>query len=538
MGRLRTGSDLRLVDRVRVARQLIDDGCSPETAWFSLLKRWVLEHGGLARFADVLAHPVLDSIEPTPHNALQHATIAEMSVVHEFLLASGDMAEKRRQGQFYTPDDVARFMVSKSDAFPLGVWLDPCCGVGNLTYWLVSRQPNPEAFLLQYVRCSDLSGGALLSARIILAVAFQDRERDLFSALEPNFVQRDYLSGGPSHVPGNLPHDYVLMNPPYVGVEADSYRLFRSARSRDLFAYFTEKALRTSRGVIAITPQSFTHGRRHQDLRSVMLERPSRIQIFCFDNVPDNIFRGLKFGSENSNSVNSTRAAVFVSKACSESETPSLRITPLIRWTTRERTRMFDMADQLLAEPTVVNQRVFPKIYRGLEALYDQMESWEERLSDLLVDPSIGTIINVPTTPRYFISAVRRNLSRSSITQFAIADSDVRRVYLTLNSSLAYLWWRIHDGGMTLSKATLMSMPMPPSVDFGSDQAICLEQEFLASEATNLVFKRNSGKNNENVKHPLALVERLNNFVAPDHATRLIEIHSNTLVAALPVSSG
>lgn len=57
-----------------------------------------------------------------------------------------------------------------------------------------------------------------------------------------------------------------------------------------------------------------------------------------------------------------------------------------------------------------------------------------------------------------------------------------------------------------------MSVPMPPIEEVDTH----LLERLRASEEENLVMKLNSGRENENVKHPKDLVEALNDLVLPN----------------------
>lgn len=499
-----------------------------EAAWLSLLKLFVQRaNTGTGHFADVLGHPLLANHDARGlPDLLTGCSVAEMSVLYELLLADEAMHTKRLKGQFFTPDDVARFMAEKANSLPSGRWLDPCCGIGNLSYWLAHAAPDPEKFLLEQLRLVDTDPLALFSARAILAVTLHRRTPRLFSLMAENVECRDYLEGHPTRdVPFAGEHDYVIMNPPYARAGGD-FSSFRSARSRDLYAFFLERALRSSRGVIAITPQSFTNGDRHRDLRRLIIETSHRTTIYVFDNVPDTVFRGYKFGSENTNQVNSTRAAVSVFECTPGGTSRTFRTTPLVRWRAAERAHMFENLDRLLGRPIKPTADLFPKIPPGLEALYEE-QLHAPPLSDILVRESEWAL-NVPMTPRYFITATERPLERSSLVRLYFASEDVRRTaYLLLNSSLAYLWWRVRDGGMTLSKKTLFSTPLPSTVP-SLDIQVTLAEALRQSEEKNVVIKWNAGKPNENVKHPPALLARLNSVMAPAFADKLAALHANS----------
>jgi hypothetical protein len=86
-----------------------------------------------------------------------------------------------------------------------------------------------------------------------------------------------------------------------------------------------------------------------------------------------------------------------------------------------------------------------------------------------------------------------------------------------------YWWWRVRDGGMTLSQETILSLPVP-NFPPSSSLAKALEK----SELMNKVYKLNAGSAQENVKHPIDLIEELNRLVSPEFANLLIQLHRNS----------
>lgn len=476
--------------------------------WASLLQAHVRASG--EKFAYILNHPDFADAEPIS-DLLSGLSVGEAGILYEFSLAFVDFGSRAEQGQYFTPDDVAQFMVSHTESFSKDkVWLDPCSGVGNLSYWLVKAQDDPENFLLNNLILIDRDPLAVFIAAVIMTTHFQDKEDNLFNDFISKCVIRDYLADDP------LPaHDYTLMNPPYVQAEQDTR--FTSEKSGDLYAYFLEKAVKHSE-VIAITPQSFLNAGKFTGLRSVLAEKA--LTIYAFDNVPDTIFRGFKFGSVNSNTANSTRAAITVVQAKTDGHVS--KITPLLRWRSAERAAMFAAAQSFLA-PFTPNEDIFPKCGASLKGLYDELTS-KPALKTLLSTRPTEWKLTVPSSPRYFTPAVKRELNRSSTKVIYFKnEEDFKKAYILLNSSLFYWWWRVMDGGMTISLKTIQTLPVP---DFPADEsAIDLLEK---SEDENVVIKMNAGKPNENVKHPMGLVQKLNSLVAPDYATALFNTHKNT----------
>ena len=133
-------------------------------------------------------------------------------------------------------------------------------------------------------------------------------------------------------------------------------------------------------------------------------------------------------------------------------------------------------------------------------------------------------ILFVPSSPRYFIVALKNKVKRASQKTLYFSNSiDQNYAYLLINSSLMYWWWRVRDGGMTLSMETIFSLPCPT---FKIKNELILQLE--KSEKTNKVYKQNAGAKQENVKHSRELLHKLNKLVTPRDYQKLIELHDNS----------
>ena len=506
-----------LYARVEQVREGIDR-LGIDALWQSLVAVHALRVGGPATDAILADLPRRDpSWESDLLDGLQ---MDERSVLYEYSLAYVDHADRKASGQFFTPDDVARFLAARAATFPAGTWIDPCCGVGNLSFHLADSQPDPAAFVADRLVLVDRDPRALLIARALLATEFE-LDAAGYAALRARSRVADALS---DDLP---PFDFALLNPPYVVVPRDDR--FASADARDLYAYFIERMLVLGRGVVAISPQSFTSAAKFAGFRRLLVRRLETMDVYCFDNVPDNVFRGVKFGSQNSNRVNSTRAAVLVGRAGDPDAPRRHRITPLLRWRAHERDDLFAAADRFLADLQPDELRAFPKVGAALIPLHQRLIASTTTIGDLLVSGETDYRLEVPVTPRYFLSAVRRVLDRGHVHRLFFATPEDRdRAAVVLNSSLAYWWWRVYEGGITVAKSTLSSVPVPLEVAPAS-----LLRALDASERDNVVVKRNAGRRNENVKHPWRLLRDLNRAVAPDDVDALLATHANSHITSL-----
>ena len=498
-----------------------------EPVWQSLVAVHAQRVGGGATAAILNDLPRRDPL--WQHDLLDGLTMGERSVLYEFSLAHADHESRTAAGQFFTPDDVARFLAERAATFPDGTWIDPCCGVGNLSYWLAASRSDPAAFVAEQLVLVDRDPLALLIARALLATEF-GLDADGYARLTARSRVADALSD--EFLTGAPAFDYALVNPPYVGVPRDDR--FVSADARDLYAYFLERMLQLGRGLVAITPVTFTAGPKFAALRRLLVRGLEQLDIYCFDNVPDFVFRGVKFGSQNSNQVNSTRCAVLVGQrevgpAGAMTAVRRHRITPLLRWRAVERDELFAAADDFLAELQPDDARAFPKVGAALVPLYRTLLASETTVGDLLVRHPTPYALQVPIALRYYLSAVQRPLGRDNVHRLFFATAaDRDRAWIVLNSSLAYWWWRVYEGGIVVSKALLKSVPVPLETAPAS-----LVDLLTVSERDNLVLKLNAGLATANVKHPWRVLRDLTTACAPGYVDALLASHANTSLGGL-----
>lgn len=616
--------------------------------------------------------------------ALPPMDVGELSAFYEFTLASLDRASRKAEGQFFTPDDVAAVMAAQSrntdaSGAPLfaatGVWLDPCCGVGNLAMARIRAEPEAARadFVVSRLHLNDRDTTALFIARVLLAFKTDEtgrgRSLEMHAALQAHSTSLDLMPApaGPSGLDpsGSAPSSavrattsplvravratvtrehgaqtplYVIVNPPYLSVSSTALPGLITSRCGDLYASALESLSTGTDGLVAVTPASYLQGGTFAPLRALLLERYADLTVLAFDNVPDNVFRGVKYGSDNTNTVNSTRAAILVAARGRQGVARAATAAPdrhqstgFLRWRTSERATVMQ-ASWLASQvgPITFTAEQFPKVDGDLVPLWNRAQQWaataraEGRpavLADLYpserprrggspavpsppapppasagqspvqgrrglaaraaaagqtdlfapapsapapaasipvaVAPVADTspvgegayTLTVPTSTRYFIPAIRGTVDRGSSRVLAFASADARdRAYLAINSSLMYWWWRIMDAGLAVSQRTLDTLPLPPALQVPLDPhgpLAALVAELRHSEDANRVVKRNAGRDNENVKHPMALVERVTAGVlaggvdpvfasAQAAAARLARVHANSVLPTAP----
>jgi len=446
-----------------------------------------------------------------------HMSIGEIGVVYEALMALSDRERRKSQGQFFTPDDVASFMADQARRFPLGAWLDPCCGVGNLAWHLANAMDDPGEFVATRLTLVDLDEVALKTAQVLLVASFADPDdRSALLRLVSRSEHRSFLDPAP------LPsHDFVIVNPPYAAAARDGR--FRSAAARDLYAYFLERVADESQGFVAITPASYLSAPKYAQLRQVLSERPGG-DVLVFDNVPDTCFRGFKYGSTNSSKTNFVRAAITVSAPADR----EWKVTPILRWAARSRRNLWLTAREFLVPRRTGPSGEWAKVMPGTEGVWDALATASETLGTLVTSTPTPFRLEIASTPRYYVSASKRPLQRTSKhTLYFPSEHTMDKAYILLNSSLPYWWWRCLDGGITLPIRTLLTLPVPSAMEVNAELVRLLER----SEEDHVVTKLNAGKHNENIKRPRELVDEIDSAILPGVTYSFDQVYASDMFA-------
>jgi predicted RNA methylase len=369
--------------------------------------------------------------------------------------------EKKENGVFYTPEDISIFMSEKTKLFDdgKGVWLDPCCGLGILSICLASIQDDPVDFVKNRLIINERDNNQL---QIALG-----NFREKFG-VEPKSFNEDFLEY-------NFGEDYIIMNPPYF-----------KYRDSDIYAYFLDKASKTTKGFVSINPLSFTNGKKFKETRKNLLTF-SAINLYHFDNIPGCIFYD---------------ASVRVSIIITHNNNDDRRTTGIIRWKSSDRKKMLDNIEDNI-DDAILTENIFYKTSKNTNKYIQTTKLLSNYLCDYSEYP-----LYIANSPRYFISASTEKLDRTGQIEIFMKDLEsYNKALILLNSSYLYWWWRTNDSSMSLTKGSLLTLPW---IDVSVDEEIIAEIE--RSQIENKVYKKNSGKLQENVKHPKTLIGKLNSI--------------------------
>ncbi|MCL2599453.1 MAG: N-6 DNA methylase, partial [Firmicutes bacterium] len=152
------------------------------------------------------------------------------------------------------------------------------------------------------------------------------------------------------------------------------------------------------------------------------------------------------------------------------------------------------------------------KCHKELERVYQTWTAKAKGTINDLICTSGAYKIFVPNTCRYFTTASSRKLARGGVTELVFDNIDAYSyVYCLINSSFAYWYWRMFDGGITYSKGLLCSVPiffdLLDSTQKEWLQNMCNEMRQL--EEACIVTKNNVGVQ-ENIKFPKKFRTQIN----------------------------
>lgn len=446
---------------------------------------------------------------------LQHGeygilTVDNFGELYETGLAIQNKIKKKESGQYYTPPDVSLIMSEWLDRLNGECVCDVGCGVGNLilSYLAyIGKKRAIEIIKARKIYLYDLDEVALEICVTSILLRFG---KDLRQYL--NVVSGDFLSSS-LILPSGCK---VITNPPYAAIEnfCDSWPESEVIRStRELYSSFMEKIIKQSSAAVLITPYSFIGGEKFYPLRKIMNEHKGF--VVSFDNVPGNVFCGRKHGIFNSNTGNSVRAAITVIE--DNNDERGFRFSPLIRFKATERTRLFkcDVLEGFLGEKRQMVSRgntMFAKCHKQLEHIFD---AWL-KASGMPLGGYVSSVgkytLSMPNTCRYFTAASMGKLHRGGQITLTFTDRSVfNYVFCMINSSFAYWFWRIYDGGITYPKRLLFLLPLFHEKLSQSDKVFFsrIAQEMIERASEFVVTKNNIGVQ-ENLKYPRSYRDKIN----------------------------
>lgn len=476
----------------------------------------VLEYGLSDVWNFLTSYLIENGVDAFSKNIVDFYDIGRL---YEIGLAIENKYSKKEAGKYYTPRDVSKLMADlliENDQ--LNCVADVGCGCGNLIIEVLSKikERSLDEFnnVISNLYLFDLDKTAINICKARITAMFG------IDANAINDVCGDFLSKT-IKVPNNC---YIISNPPYSQIkEIKKNWEYKTAitESKDLYVGFIEKIIRSSKKAVIVSPQSYIVGSKFEKIRNILFEKGNG-DIYSFDNVPGTLFNGRKQGVFNTNTANGVRASILT---FNNSETKGFRLTHLIRFRTDERDNVINInyvKEQLGTKKQDLKRPL--KCFKELEFFVENIES-ELKISSLLAEEPTDYCVHVNSSARYFIVGSSKQLSRNgTMDLYAKDEESFYKLYALLNSSYAYLWWRMLDGGILIPKSLLLDIPLP-SNDYLKEDVVAYCKDLIKNEKKYLVYKKNAGVMQESIKFPEYCREKLNEMMFGNIPFELI--HSN-----------
>ncbi|MBE6782079.1 MAG: N-6 DNA methylase [Ruminococcaceae bacterium] len=439
-----------------------------------------------------------------------------ISALYEIGLAIEDKLYKKKRGQYCTPSDVSLVMAQWLQQCEGNAVCDVACGTGNLilTYLdLIGHKKARKLISDGDLYLYDSDAVALKICRTLIAVKYGTDIVDSIHITTGDFLDRTIK------LPNN---SKVICNPPYFKIESIQKSWEQSTvllDTKEFYSAFMEKVFSQAKSTVIITPFSFISGTKYFTLRNLMCKIGAGF-IVSFDNVPGNIFRGKKHGIFNSNTSNSVRAAITVMRR--DENKKGFKISPLIRFKNEERELL--LTTQTLEKTLPCCYQViskqnpcFKKIDKSLEKIF---KIWTDKskykIKDFVSKSSESFLIDIPNTCRYYTTASSKKLDRVGSITINVYDEEVFNfIYCFVNSSFAYWWWRIFDGGITYPVNLLNNMPIPFNLLKDEDKKFfnSMANKMIKNESDFVITKMNAGSIQQNIKFPESYRMEINNRI-------------------------
>ena len=137
-------------------------------------------------------------------------------------------------------------------------------------------------------------------------------------------------------------------------------------------------------------------------------------------------------------------------------------------------------------------------------------------MNDFISKSETDYMLDIPNTCRYFTVASGRKLQRTGSIELYVKDRAAYNfIYCFVNSSFAYWWWRVFDGGITYPVGLLNSMPIPFNL-LSDDDRVFFEKmtnRMISEQDSYIVTKMNAGVAQENIKFPDKYRKEINNRI-------------------------
>lgn len=455
--------------------------------------------------------------------------------LYEIGLAHSNKISKKDMGKYYTPKDVCILMAELLLENEINAIADIGCGTGNLVISVLSALKEKTGIdPIDFIHEGRLYLYDVDSLAVNICLTKIDILLGKKVSQNVNVIIGDFLDKRIA-LPPNIS---VITNPPYAVIKefgkkwnVDEVLL----QAKDLYAGFMNKIMNYCKNAVIVSPQSYLVASKFSKLRK-KLGKKFCGEIFSFDNVPGTLFNGRKKGIFNTNSANGVRAAITSLKSNGQQ---GFKLTHLIRFRNDQRSEVINL--NFLRSKLGTQMQEFDeqpiKAFKELEPMLEEIIKTDAKeeikyISDLIqFEPSLQNPnykLYVSTSARYFTLASKKSLKRKGyFTIYGKDENSFDILYLLINSSYAYMWWRFSDGGIYFTKRNLFSIPYHKKM---LDKVIEIEDivaTMISKENDFVSYKLNAGERQESIKFPEEYRYKINKALFPKYAEDMKLLHKN-----------
>jgi hypothetical protein len=449
---------------------------------------------------------------------------SRLDVIRDPTLTANRHARKE-VGSFYTPGDVADFMVkavSSAWTDKAGSWFDPACGSGIFlaaAYRLQTADLSPdEAFRFATNRlfgtdispqACDFAAFAIVHAMAV-AGAIYGKPQGAWVAIRDRIVAADSLPFATKTgrqkllklLPTLLEPIRFVCNPPYAGGGGNA--------PRSMYLPFVEMAWQIANGPddssCLVVPLALAANvtADHRRLRTTLIESGGAWTMLFFDRQPQALF------GEDAK----TRSAIIVRRPGSTPAT--IRTSGLLKWTSRQRGSILSEDRSVALDALSITEGI-PKLSAAAEVdLYRALTAhrWskanrptaERAAPNEIVGTALSTNVFVGGTAYNFLSVFRNypdklswrgTLSSSGVHKLAFVDGrDAAIATALLSSRIAFWLWHVQGDGFHVPSWFLSSVPLLDIIfaDAALDRLEELGASIWAGLQSDILTSVNGGK--------------------------------------------
>lgn len=322
---------------------------------------------------------------------------------------------------------------------------------------------------------------ALLAADALTTLSGKPVETTLFHELEHDI---EWLRASFDAIVGNPPYARVGRRPDLADLRSRYRTLENASDSADIYPAFVELLcgmLSTKGAGAMVVPMSVGYSTTQQlrELRVALQEAGGALSFEFFDRTPDALF-----GDDVK------QRTAIVSRRAGDSY--SVVTGPVVRWTSRNRWRLFDQIPNVPVGPVDIASGV-PKLGSAVQAeAYIKLRSngtaleWglvrTARVAPPIESASGATVyvagtaynwLNVYRTAESITRGVDRPTASPLTALEAASDVDAAAIFALLSSRVAYWLWRVETDVFHVPAGWLRGVPLSPTrFDEGAKHAL------------------------------------------------------------------